>query len=75
MRELIYKKFGKTLGRGFSAQKPSTRGTQGDPQKIAAWLEHDYPSIAARPKREKAAIYWSGETGICNQDKETRRKD
>jgi Winged helix-turn helix len=33
---------------GFSAQKPLTRATQRDPQKIAAWLEQDYPSIAAR---------------------------
>ena len=45
-----------------------TRATQRDPQKIAAWLEQDYPSIAARAKREKAAIYWSDETGVCNQD-------
>ena len=42
---------------GFSAQKPLTRATRRDPQKIAAWLEQDYPSIAARAKREKAAIY------------------
>ncbi len=78
VRELIHKKFGKTLGLstmqlylkrcGFSAQKPLTRATQRDPQKIAAWLEQDYPSIAARAKREKAAIYWSDETGVCNQD-------
>ena len=74
--ELIHKKFGKSLGLstmqlylkrwGFSAQKPLTRATQRDPQKIAAWLEHDYPSIAARAKRDKAVIYWSDETGICN---------
>ncbi len=38
------------------------------PQKIAVWLEHDYPSIAARAKRAKAVIYWSDETGVCNQD-------
>ena len=77
-RELIHKKFGKSLGLstmqlylkrwGFSAQKPLTRATQRDPQKIAAWLEQDYPSIAARAKRDKAVIYWSDETGICNQD-------
>ena len=77
VRELIDKKFGKTLGLstmqlylkrwGFSAQKPLTRATQRDPQKIAAWLEHDYPSIAARAKREKAAIYWSDETGEAGQ--------
>jgi len=50
-RELICKKFGKTLGLstmrlylkrwGFSAQKPLTRATQRDPQKIAAWLRLD----------------------------------
>jgi DDE superfamily endonuclease/Winged helix-turn helix len=78
VRELIHKKFGKSLGLstmqlylkrwGFSARKPLTRATQRDPQKIAVWLEQDYPSIAARAKREKAAIYWSDETGVCNQD-------
>jgi len=49
-----------------SAQKPLTRATQRDPQKIAAWLEQDYPSIAARAKRERAVIYWSDETGVNN---------
>ena len=78
VRELIHQKFGKTLGLstmqlypkrwGFSAQKPLTRATQRDPQKIAVWLEQDYPSIAARAKREKAVIYWGDETGVCNQD-------
>ena len=78
VRELIHEKLGKTLGLstmqlylkrwGFTSQKPLTRATQRDPQKIAAWLEQDYPSIAARAKRDKAVIYWSDETGICNQD-------
>ena len=78
VRELIHKKLGKTLGLstmqlylkrwGFSSQKPLTRATQRDPQKIEAWLKQDYPSIAARAKREKAAIYWSDETGVRNQD-------
>jgi transposase len=74
VRELIHKKLGKRLGLstmqlylkrwGFTAQKPLTRATQRDPHKIAAWLEQDYPSIAARAKREGAVIYWSDETGI-----------
>jgi len=78
VRELIHKRLGKTLGLstmqlylkrwGFTSQKPLTRATQRDPQKIAAWLEQVYPSIAARAKRDKAVIYWSDETGICNQD-------
>ena len=74
VRELISQKFGKTLGLstmqldlkrwGFSAQKPLTRASQRDPQKIAAWLNEAYPSIAARAKRERAVIYWGDETGI-----------
>ena len=78
VRELIHMKLGKTLGLstmqlylkrwGFTAQKPLTRATQRDPHKIAVWLEQDYPSIAARAKRERAVIYWSDETGINNQD-------
>ena len=52
VRELIHKKLGKTLGLstmqlylkrwGFTSQKPLTRATQRNPQKIAAWLEQDY---------------------------------
>jgi transposase len=82
VRELIHKKPGKSLGLstmqlylkrwGFSAQKPLTRAAQRDPQKIAAWLRPDYPRIAARAKREKAAIYWGDETGVCNQDQTGR---
>jgi len=79
VRALIRKKLGKTLGLstmplylkrwGFTAQKPLTRATQRDPQMITAWREQDYPSIAARAKREKAVIYWSGETGVRDQDR------
>jgi transposase len=78
VRELIEKKFCKRLGLstmqlylkrwGFSSQKPLTRATQRDPQMIEAWLKKIYPDIAARAKREKALIYWSDETGVCNQD-------
>ncbi len=76
VRALIHKKFGKTLGLstmplylkrwGFTAQKPSTRATPRDPQRIAAWLRSEYPRIAARAKREKAAIHWSD--GVRDQD-------
>ena len=78
VRELIRKKFGKTLGLstmplyltrwGLTAQKPLTRATPRDPQRIAAWLRSDYPRIAARAKCEKAAIHWGGETGVRVQD-------
>jgi transposase len=83
VRELIHKKFGKTLGLstmplylkrwGLTTQKPLTRATPSDPQRIAAWLAQDDPSIAARAKGEKAVIQWSRETGIRDQDQTGRR--
>jgi|HubBroStandDraft_6_1064221.scaffolds.fasta_scaffold221684_2 transposase len=82
VRELIHKKLGKTLGLstmplylsrwGFTSQKPLTRATPRDPRKTAAWLRSDYASIAARAKREKAVIHWSGETGVRDQDQTGR---
>jgi len=32
-----------------------------------AWLEHHYPSIVKRAKKERAEIHWADETGISNQ--------
>ena len=52
----------------FFAEAANAGGASRDPQKIAAWLRSDYPRIAARAKREKAAIYWSDATGVNNQD-------
>ena len=76
VRELIHQKFGKRLGPstmplylkrwGLTAQKPLTRATPRDPQRIAAWLRSEYPRIATRAKREKAAIHWSG--GVRDKD-------
>jgi transposase len=67
VRAPIHKKFGKTLGLstmplylkrwGLTAQKPLTRATPRDPQRIAAWLPQDYPRIAVRAKCEKAVIH------------------
>ena len=77
VRGLIHQKFGKTLGlstmqlylKRWGFPRRSLRAERrSDPQKIAAWLEQDYPSIAARAKREKAVIYWGDETGVGNQD-------
>ena len=53
---------------GMSPQKPVLRASERLPSAIKAWLERDYPSIAARAKHEKAVIYWGDETGISNQD-------
>ena len=76
--ELIEQRFGIRLGLstmqlylqrwGMSPQKPMARARERQPMAISAWLQKDYPVIAARAKREKAVIYWGDETGISNQD-------
>lgn len=72
--ELIHREYGievsrVTVGRylarwGFSAQKPIKRAYERDERAIARWLRHDYPALARRAKREKAAIYWGDEMGL-----------
>ena len=53
---------------GFHRAKTlDTRGAARS-AKIAAWLRSDYESIAARAKREKAVMHWSGETGVRDRD-------
>ena len=34
---------------------------------LLTWLDHDYPAIVKRAKKEKAEIHWADETGISNQ--------
>lgn len=53
---------------GMSPQKPLLRARERSPAAIAAWLDRDYPAIAARAKREAAVIYWGDETGVSNID-------
>ena len=53
---------------GFHFAKATDAGDTARSAKDRGGLEQDYPSIAARAKRDKAVIYWSDETGICNQD-------
>lgn len=82
VRELIELRFGRRLGLstvqlylqrwGMTPQKPLARAKERSPQAIAAWLERDYPAIAARAKAEGAVIYWGDETGISNQDQTGR---
>ena len=49
---------------GFTAQKPIRRATERDEAAIRAWLDHDYPAIVKRAKKEKAEIHWADETGV-----------
>ena len=51
----------------FSAQRPMRRATERREPAVQAWLEHDYPALAARAKAEGAEIQWADETGLSNQ--------
>jgi transposase len=72
--ELIERRFGiqvseKTAGRylrvwGFSPQKPARRALEQDPVAVRQWLQHAYPAVRERAKREKARILWCDETGL-----------
>jgi hypothetical protein len=50
---------------GLAARKPIRRATERN--EAAVWLDHDYPAIVKRAKKEKAEIHWADETGISNQ--------
>jgi transposase len=51
---------------GFSVQRPSKRAYKQDEQKVADWVEQEFPGIKERAKAENAEIYWGDETGIQN---------
>ena len=52
---------------GFTPQRPVKRALERQDAQIRAWLEQDYPKIAARAKAEGAEIHWGDETGVSNQ--------
>jgi len=74
VRDLIEMRFGvrycrTMVGRllrrwGFTPQKPVTRAYERNDATIRNWLEHKYPALRRRAKRENAEIYWEDETGL-----------
>lgn len=52
---------------GFTAQRPARRAIERREPEVRAWLQHEYPAIAARAKAEGAEIHWADETGLSNQ--------
>jgi transposase len=52
---------------GFTPQKPIKKAYEQNPRKVKAWLEDEYPAIAAQAKTEGAEIYWGDQTGVNNQ--------
>jgi transposase len=60
---------GKYLKRwGFTPQKPIKKAYEQRPEAVKAWLEEEYPSIAARAKVEAGEVHWGDETAIMNTD-------
>lgn len=53
---------------GLTCQRPSKRAYSQDDVARKDFMENEYPAIARRAKKEKAAIYWGDETGINNQE-------
>jgi transposase len=51
---------------GFSVQRPSKRAYKQDAEKVADWVEQEFPGIKKRAKEENAEIYWGDETGVQN---------
>jgi transposase len=74
VRALIERRMGislsrQTVGRylrawGFSPKKPSKQWAEQDPERVRAWLEHEYPAIQARAHAEGAKILWADEMGL-----------
>jgi len=50
----------------FTAQRPARRATERREPEVRAWLQHEYPAIAARAKAEGAEVHWADETGLSN---------
>lgn len=53
---------------GFTPQKPIKKAYEQRPAQVQAWLEKDYPAIAARAQTEGAEIHWGDETGLRSDD-------
>jgi transposase len=74
VRALIEKRLGVSLSRQtvgrylrdwrFSSKKPVKQWAEQDPDRVQAWLDHDYPAIQARARVEGAKILWADEMGL-----------
>ena len=62
---------GKYLAReGFTPQKPIKKTYEQRPEAVKAWLNEQYPAIAA--KAEGGEIHWVDETALTNTDERGR---
>lgn len=51
---------------GFSAQRPTRRNYEQNPQAVRRWIKEEYPQIARRAKEDGSEIHWGDETGVRN---------
>jgi len=51
---------------GFSVQRPAKRAYKQDKEKVADWVEQEFPGIKERAKQENAEIYFGDECGVQN---------
>ncbi|MBB2506545.1 IS630 family transposase [Amycolatopsis echigonensis] len=49
---------------GFTPQRPAKRAYEQQPAAVRAWLDSEYPEIAARAKSENATVAWADQTGL-----------
>jgi transposase len=49
---------------GYTAKKPARHAKKQDPEEVRQWLEHTYPALKARARKERAEIHWCDETGV-----------
>ena len=49
---------------GYTAKKPARHAHKQDPEEVRQWLEHTYPALKARARKERAEIHWCDETGV-----------
>lgn len=76
--ELIARKFGinvdvSTAGEylknfGMTPQKPVLKSYKQQPERIRAWLDEEYPKVAARSKAQNSLIFWGDETAVRSRD-------
>jgi len=75
--ELIGQKFGIALGLTavgrllasleITPQKPLRRAYERDPRAVQAWVDHEYPALRARARREGATIFFLDEAGFTSE--------
>ncbi len=49
---------------GLTPQRPLRRAYQQNPERVASWLQQEYPAIQKEAKAVKATIYFGDEAGI-----------